>query len=55
MPTIGWIILLLALGLIVGNLLLLRDSARTRLPPETLEKIRRRQAEMEARDAEEDD
>ena len=56
MPTIGWIILLLALGMIVGSLMLLRDSAHsTRIPEDKLEKIRRRKAEMEARDAREED
>jgi len=56
MPAIGWIILLLALGMIVGSLLLLRDSAHSmRIPEEKLEKIRRRKAEMEARDAREED
>ncbi|MCG7200190.1 DUF2897 family protein [Marinobacter pelagius] len=51
MPAIGWIILLLALALIVGSLMILRDSAHsTRIPEDKLEKIRKRKAEMEAKD-----
>lgn len=56
MPLTGWIIVLLALALIVGSLMLLRDSAHsTRIPEEKLEKIRKRKAEMEARDKAEGD
>lgn len=51
MPAIGWIILLIALALIVGSLMILRDSAHsTRIPEDKLEKIRKRKAEMEAKD-----
>lgn len=51
MPAIGWIILLLALALIVGSLMILRDSAHsTRIPEDKLEKIRKRKAGMEAKD-----
>ncbi|RBP32577.1 DUF2897 family protein [Marinobacter pelagius] len=50
MPLIGWIIILLALALIVGSLMLLRDSAHMRIPPEKLEKIRKRKTEMEEKD-----
>lgn len=54
MPLIGWIILLAALGMIVGSLLLLRDSAHSmRLSDDTLAKIRKRQAELEAREQQE--
>ncbi|MGF2736828.1 DUF2897 family protein [Marinobacter sp. DUT-1] len=55
MPLIGWIIVLLALALIVGSLMVLRDSAHMRLPPEKLEKIRKRKAEMEEKDKAEGD
>ncbi|MFO7527338.1 MAG: DUF2897 family protein [Marinobacter sp.] len=55
MPLIGWIIILLALALIVGSLMVLRDSAHMRLPPEKLEKIRKRKEEMEAKDKAEGD
>lgn len=56
MPLIGWIVLLVALGMIVGSLLLLRDSAHSmRLSDDTLAKIRKRQAELEAREQQEDD
>ncbi len=49
MPLIGWLILLLALGMILGSLLLLRDSAHSmKIPEDKLEKIRKRKAELEA-------
>ncbi len=49
MPLIGWLILLLALGMILGSLLLLRDSAHSmKIPEDRLEKIRKRKAELEA-------
>ncbi|MBD3655055.1 MULTISPECIES: DUF2897 family protein [Marinobacter] len=55
MPAIGWIILLAALGMIVGSLFLLRDTARHMpLSEEKLEKIRKRKAELEAREKDED-
>lgn len=55
MPTIGWIFLLAALALIVGNLLLLRDSANfTRLSEEKMEKIRKRQKELEEQEKDDD-
>ena len=56
MPTIGWIFLLAALGLIVGSLFVLRDSANTmRISDEKMEKIRKRQKELEARENADDD
>ena len=48
MPMIGWIFLLLAAALILGSLFMLRDSANMPLSDEKREKIRRRQAELEA-------
>ena len=49
MPLIGWIALLLALGLVIGSLLLLRDSAhRMPIDKDKLERIKARQAELEA-------
>lgn len=52
MPWYAWLIITLALGLILGSLLLLRDSAR-RLPltEEQLKRIRERNAEADAQDA----
>ena len=48
MPLIGWIFLLLALGLILGSLFMLRDSAKSmKLTDEKKEKIRQRQKELE--------
>lgn len=48
MPLIGWVFLLLALGLILGSLFMLRDSAKSmKLTEEKKEKIRQRQKELE--------
>lgn len=53
MPTIGWVFVFAAIGLIVGSLLLLRDTANTMsIPEDKLEKIRKRQAELEAEERE---
>lgn len=55
MPTIGWIILLASLGLILGSLFMLRDTSSTMtLSGEKLEKVRKRKAEMEAKDKQDD-
>ena len=55
MPWFAWLIIALALGSIVGSLMLLRDSA-TRLPldAEPPKRIRQRNAEQDARDARDD-
>ena len=55
MPWYAWLIIILALGSIVGSLLLLRDSA-TKLPlsTEQLKRIKERNIEQNARDARED-
>ena len=52
MPWYAWLIITLALGSILGSLLLLRDSAR-KLPltEEQLKRIRERNAEADAQDA----
>lgn len=54
MPWYAWLIIIVALGSIVGSLLLLRDSA-TKLPldAEQLKRIKARNAEQDARDARE--
>jgi hypothetical protein len=51
MPWYAWLIIALAFGSVLGSLLLLRDSAR-RLPlsPEQLERMRARNAELDAED-----
>ena len=55
MPLIGWIILLLALALIVGSLMLLRDSAHSmKISDEKMKKIQARKAEIEAEESAED-
>ncbi|WP_194791758.1 DUF2897 family protein [Pseudomonas sp. UFMG81] len=53
MPWYAWLILVLALGSIIGGLLLLRDTAK-KLPltEEQLKKVHERNAEMDAKDAE---
>lgn len=52
MPWYAWLIIVLALGSILGSLLLLRDSAR-KLPlsDEQLARIHQRNAEQDAKDA----
>ncbi|PFG09684.1 MULTISPECIES: DUF2897 family protein [unclassified Marinobacter] len=51
MPMIGWIILLASLALILGSLFMLRDTSGTMsLSGEKLEKVRKRKAEQEALD-----
>ncbi|WP_252274104.1 DUF2897 family protein [Pseudomonas subflava] len=52
MPWYAWLIIALALGSILGSLLLLRDSAR-KLPltEEQLKRIHERNAEMDAKEA----
>jgi len=53
MPWYAWLILVLAIGSIVGGLMLLRDTAK-KLPltEEQLKRIHERNAEMDAKDAE---
>ncbi|MGC3895526.1 DUF2897 family protein [Pseudomonas urmiensis] len=52
MPWYAWLILIVALGSIVGGLMLLRDTAK-KLPlsDEQLKKIHERNAEMDAKEA----
>lgn len=54
MPWYAWLIMILALGSIVGGLMLLRDSAR-KLPltDEQLKRIKERNVEQDAKDAQE--
>jgi F0F1-type ATP synthase assembly protein I len=42
----AYLIIALVIGFLVGGLLLLRSSANTRLPPDILEKARKRNAEL---------
>ena len=52
MPWYAWLIMALALGSIVGSLLLLRDSVgKLPLSAEQLKRVRERNAEMDAKDA----
>ncbi|MDH4608006.1 DUF2897 family protein [Pseudomonas sp. BN102] len=52
MPWYAWLILVLAIGSIVGSLMLLRDTAK-KLPltEEQLKRIHKRNAEMDAKEA----
>ncbi|MGK8906654.1 DUF2897 family protein [Pseudomonas aeruginosa] len=52
MPWYAWLIIVLALGSIVGGILLLRDSAK-KLPlsEEQLKRIHERNAELDAQEA----
>lgn len=54
MPWYAWLIMILAIGSIVGGLMLLRDSAR-KLPltDEQLKRINERNVEQDAKDAQE--
>lgn len=55
MPLIGWIILLVALALIVGSLMVLRDSAHSmKISDEKMKKIQARKAEIDAEESAED-
>lgn len=50
MPVIGWIFLIIAVGMVVGSLLLLRDTANTMpLSGKRMKKIRQRKAQLKAR------
>src|SRR5690554_690974 len=55
MPAIGWIFILLAFGLVIGSLLLLRDSSNMKIPEHKLEKIRKRKAELDEKEKQEKD
>lgn len=55
MPLIGWIFLGVAVVLVVGGLMILRDNARDmHISEDKMERIRKRKEEMDARDEAED-
>lgn len=55
MPLIGWLFLLAAVALIVGSLLVLRDTANKQpIDPEKMKRIKIRQAELEAQEKNQD-
>ncbi len=55
MPVIGWVFLLAAVTLIVGGLVILRNSAHSgRIPKDKMDKIRKRKAEVEAQEKADD-
>jgi len=53
MPLIGWLFILAAIAMIVGSLLLLRDTANMKIPKEKLERIRQRKVEQEKQEEKE--
>ncbi|MGM0953209.1 MAG: DUF2897 family protein [Pseudomonadota bacterium] len=55
MPLIGWLFILAAFAMVIGSLLLLRDSANMKIPKEKLDKIRERKEEAEKEDEKEKD
>ncbi len=55
MPTIGWIFILAAIALVVGSLLMLRDSANMTISKEKMARIKQRKAEVEAEEKRERD
>lgn len=56
MPWYAWLIIALALGMIVGNILLLRDSAtKPNLTDEQLKRIKERNAALDAKEKSEND
>ncbi|AHI29474.1 DUF2897 family protein [Marinobacter similis] len=56
MPVIGWVFVIVALALIVGGLMILRDSAHSmKISDEKMAKIRKRKAELEAQEKADDD
>ncbi len=55
MPWIAWLFIVLALAMIVGSLMLLRDTAHQMpISEEKMKRILARKQEMEARDREEE-
>lgn len=54
MPWYAWLIIILALGSVLGSLLLLRSTAKKMpLSEEQLQRIKQRNAEQDAKDARE--
>lgn len=53
MPMIGWVFLLLAIALVAGSLLMLRDSANMPISKEKMARIKKRKAEVEAQEKKE--
>ncbi|NBA97282.1 DUF2897 family protein [Pseudomonas sp. R5(2019)] len=52
MPWYAWLILLIAIGSIVGGLMMLRETAKkVPLTEEQLKRVRERNAEMDAKEA----
>lgn len=55
MPWYGWLFMLLALGSIIGSLLMLRDNAGSnKVSKETIARVKAREAELAAEEAQEE-
>lgn len=55
MPWFAWLFLALAFGLVIGSLLMLRDTAnKMPLSEEELQRMRQREAELQAKAREDD-
>ncbi|HDY99229.1 MAG TPA: DUF2897 family protein [Pseudomonas sabulinigri] len=55
MPWYGWLFMVLALGSIVGSLLMLRDNAGSnKVSKETIDHVKAREAEFAAEEAREE-
>lgn len=54
MPLIGWLFILVAFAMVIGSLLLLRETANMKIPKEKMNKIRQRQKEAEQEDRDQD-
>lgn len=55
MPLIGWLFIGFAAALVLGSLLMLRDSANMPISRKRMEKIRQRQEELDAQEKAEKD
>lgn len=52
MPWYAWLILVVAIGSVVGGLLMLRDTAtKVDMTDEQLQRVKQRNAEMDAKEA----
>lgn len=55
MPLIGWLFIVMAFGLVLGSLFMLRDSRNMKIPEDKMKKIQQRKAELEAEEKREKD
>ncbi len=55
MPLIGWLFILLAFGLVLGSLFMLRDSSNMKISEQKMKKILERKEELEAEEKQKKD